>query len=298
MWTGWAPVGAEQTSSGYDVAFRNASTGLFNIWSTDTNGNYITNLASGISGTSTALENFETVFHQDLNGDGTIGLPPPPPSTVVEAFGVTSLVQSGSDYFLNPAGGGTGPKLYFNGAPVTVGMWTGWAPVGAEQTSSGYDVAFRNASTGLFNIWSTDTNGNYITNLASGISGTSTTLENFETVFHQDLNGDGVLGVNAPTLPAVAHVGSAQNDTFTFIADLGAGSGNSSAPETFEFNGAAAAAAGNELASLFNSAVAETQYLQHLVAGDHDAVAYFANLEGASPADIQVTQTQHGFIIH
>ncbi len=79
---------------------------------------------------------------------------------------------------------------------------------------------------------------------------------------------------------------------------MGAGSGNSSEPETFEFNGAAAAAAGHELASLFNSAAAETQYLQHLVAGDHDAVAYFANLEGVSPADIQVTQTQHGFIIH
>ena len=78
---------------------------------------------------------------------------------MVEAFGVTSLVQSGSDYFLNPAGGGTGPELYFNGAPVTVGMWTGWAPVGAEQTSTGYDVAFHNASTGLFNIWSTDATG-------------------------------------------------------------------------------------------------------------------------------------------
>jgi hypothetical protein len=46
---------------------------LFNIWSTDNNGNYITNLASGISGTSSTLENFETIFHQDLNGNGTIG---------------------------------------------------------------------------------------------------------------------------------------------------------------------------------------------------------------------------------
>ncbi len=64
-------------------------------------------------------------------------------------------------------------------------MWAGWAPVGAEATSSGYDVAFYNASTGLFNIWSTDSNGNYITNLASGISATSTTLENFETIFQQ-----------------------------------------------------------------------------------------------------------------
>ncbi len=30
----------------------------------------------------------------------------------------------------------------FSGAPVTAGMWAGWAPVGAEAISSGYDVAF------------------------------------------------------------------------------------------------------------------------------------------------------------
>ncbi len=197
---------AVQTASGYDVAFKNASTGLFNIWSTDSNGNYITNLASGISATSSTLENFETVFHQDLNGDGTIGTPPPPPPTVIQTDGTTSLVQAGNDYFLNPVSSGTtiaGPELKFGGAPVTVGMWTGWAPVGAVQTASGFDVAFKNASTGLFNIWSTDSNGNYITNLASGISATSSTLENFETVFQQDLNGDGTVGVPPPPPPTV-----------------------------------------------------------------------------------------------
>ena len=197
MWAGWAPVAAEHVGSGYDVAFYNASTGLFNIWSTDSNGNYITNLASGIAGTSSTLENFETIFDQDLNGDGTIGPPPPPPPTMIEAHGVTTLLQSGNDYFLNPVSSGTtitGPELIFNGAPVTVGMWAGWAPVAAEHVGSGYDVAFYNASTGLFNIWSTDSNGNYIANLASGITGSSTTLENFETIFDQDLNGDGTIG--------------------------------------------------------------------------------------------------------
>ena len=197
-WTGWTPIGAEHTSSGYEVAFYNSSTRLFNIWSTDSNGNYITNLASGISGASSTLENFETIFQQDLNNDGTIGPPPPPPPTVIEAHGVTALLQSGNDYFLNPVASGTtitGPELVYSGAPVTVGMWTGWAPVGVEHTSSGYDVAFYNSSTGLFNIWSTDSNGNYLANLASGISATSSTLENFETIFQQDLNNDGTIGI-------------------------------------------------------------------------------------------------------
>ena len=47
------------------------------VWSTDSNGNYISNIIGQVSGTSTALEALEPIFHQDLNGDGVIGLPPP-----------------------------------------------------------------------------------------------------------------------------------------------------------------------------------------------------------------------------
>ena len=37
------------------------------------------------------------------------------PITVIEAFGSTSLVQVGSNYFLNPVAGGTGPELKYGG---------------------------------------------------------------------------------------------------------------------------------------------------------------------------------------
>ena len=45
-----------------------------------------------------------------------------PPTTVIEALGSTSLVQAGSNYFLNPVAGGTGPELKYNGAPVVAGQ--------------------------------------------------------------------------------------------------------------------------------------------------------------------------------
>jgi hypothetical protein len=213
MWAGWAPIGAEQTASGYDVAWKNAGTGQYNAWSTDSSGNYITNLLSLVSGSSTALESFETIFHQDLNGDGTIG-PPPVPTTIIEAFGSTSLVQIGNNYFLE--NGGTAPELEFGGAPVTAGMWAGWAPIGAEQAASGYDVAWKNAGTGQYNVWSTDNSGNYITNLLSFVSGSSTALESFEIIFHQDLNGDGVIGVPNHTSPTLELAGvNSESVTFT-----------------------------------------------------------------------------------
>ena len=60
------------------------------VWSTDSSGNYLWQSAvPAVSGTSTTLESFESTFHQDLNGDGAIGLP----TTVIESFGSTSLVQ-------------------------------------------------------------------------------------------------------------------------------------------------------------------------------------------------------------
>ncbi|BBZ96766.1 hypothetical protein F07S3_65990 [Bradyrhizobium diazoefficiens] len=232
MWTGWAPIGAEQTSTGYDVAWKNASTGQFNIWSTDSNGNYVTNLLSFVSGTSAALESYETTFHQDLNGDGVIGVP----AIAIESAGSTSLVQVGNNYFLNPVAGGTGPELMFSSAPVTAGMWTGWAPIGAEQTSTGYDVAWKNASTGQFNIWSTDSNGNYVTNLLSFVSGTSAALESYETTFHQDLNGDGVIGVPAIAIESAGSTSLVQVGNNYFLNPVAGGTGPelmfSSAPVT------------------------------------------------------------------
>ena len=62
-----------QTASGYDVAWKNTSTGQYTVWTTDGNGNYKGNIGA-VSGTSSALETLEPVFRQDLNRDGVIGL--------------------------------------------------------------------------------------------------------------------------------------------------------------------------------------------------------------------------------
>ena len=42
-------------------------------------------------------------------------------TTVIESIGSTSLVQVGSNYFLDSISGGTGPELKYGGAPVTAG---------------------------------------------------------------------------------------------------------------------------------------------------------------------------------
>ncbi len=189
----WTPIGAEQVAGGgYDVAWENTSTGQYTVWSTNSNGNYLSNLIPDVSGNSPALESLETTFHQDLNGDGTIGLA----GKAIEAFGSTSLLKVGNNYDLESISSGTGPELQRGSAAITAGEYGSWTPIGAEQVAGGgYDVAWENTSTGQYTVWSTNSNGNYLSNLIPDVSGNSPALESLETTFHQDLNGDGTIGI-------------------------------------------------------------------------------------------------------
>ena len=164
------------------------------------------------------METIETTFHQDLNGDGVIGLPPsvpPPSSIVIEAFGSTSLMQVGSNFYLYNSSG-SGPSVKYAGAPLVAGGFGAWSAIGAEQTSSGYDVAFKANGADIYTVWATDSTGNYVSSVVISASGTSTALESIETTFHQDLNGDGTIGVPAATNPAIAALAGAQSGSTTF----------------------------------------------------------------------------------
>ena len=70
----WTPLGAEQTASGYQVAWKIPGTDQYSVWTADNNGNFIST-TQAMSGTSSIIESAETAFHQDLNGDGVIGVP-------------------------------------------------------------------------------------------------------------------------------------------------------------------------------------------------------------------------------
>jgi parallel beta-helix repeat protein len=192
----WMPIGAVQTASGYDVAWKNTGTGQYTVWSTDSDGNYEGFLtgAAPVSGTSSALESLEPVFRQDLNRNSVNGLTT---KKLIQTDGPTSLTEVANQYYLYGSSG-SGPSLKYNGANVTVGEFGAWTPIGAIQTASGYDVAWKNTGTGQYTVWSTDSNGNYKGFLTGGaVSGTSSALESLEPVFRQDLNRDGVIGLYA-----------------------------------------------------------------------------------------------------
>ena len=119
----WTPVGAEQTASGYQVAWKFGSADQYVVWTTDVSGNYLSQSAV-VSGHSLALESLEAGFQQDLNNDLTTGIV----TTVIESHGSTSLVQVADNYFLYPAGGSSGPELSAFGAPVVLWRIRGVQP--------------------------------------------------------------------------------------------------------------------------------------------------------------------------
>lgn len=205
----WVPVGAETSSSGYLVAWKIPTTGQFAIWNTDSNGNFVSNYLNKVSGTDPALESSEPLFHQDLNGDGVIGVPLTATAaastttivgTTIEASGSTSLVAVDKDFLLASIATGTGPTLKYGGVAVVPGQFGVWTPVAVEQNPTGYDVAWKIPATGEFAVWTTDSNGNYMSNLLNKVSPTDTSLKALEATFYQDLNGDGVINTSSTVL--------------------------------------------------------------------------------------------------
>ena len=236
----WVPFGVEQTSTGYEVAFKLTGADSYIVWSTDSSGNYVSSGAGIMSGSSAALKSYEDSFHQDLNGDGSINNTPISATTVIEAFGSTKLDLTGTSYSFDPVSGGTGPTLKYAGVNVVAGQ-SSWVPFGVEQTSTGYEVAFKLTGADSYIVWSTDSSGNYVSSGNGIMSGNSSALESLETSFHQDLNGDGTIGVassqvnltNQTSLanqaglspsaaPQPAWFTAANNDTFVFQANFGA----------------------------------------------------------------------------
>ena len=192
----WVPIGAVQTASGYDVAWEIPGANEYTVWSTDSNGNYLANIIGVVPGNDYALESIEKTFNQDLNGDGVVGLTGTAIQTDTNSFGSTSLMElpTANISFLPR---GTDPVLQDAGAPVTVGEFGAWVPIGAVQTANGYDVAWEIPGANEYTVWSTDSNGNYLANIIGVVPGNDYALESIETTFNQDLNGDGVVGLYA-----------------------------------------------------------------------------------------------------
>ena len=269
----------------------------------DTNGDKVADFAIDLSGNI-------TLTASDLLG---INLVP----TVIEANGLTSLVEVGNNFFLYPVGGSSGPELKYAGADVVAGEFGGWAPIGAEPTASGYEIAWKVTGADQYTIWNTDSNGNYIS-FSAVVSGADNSLKSIETSFHQDLNGDGVIGptvaasiagvgsssqssTNSPATHSVAvAIGGGENDIFIFKPGMGADTiVNATSAVTIELDGFSSVADNNQLQTLLHDA--QTGHMQSLfeMSNGHDTVINLGNHDSITLTNVQsIDLHASNFIIH
>jgi hypothetical protein len=91
-----------------------------------------------------------------------------------------------------------------------------WAPIAAEQTAGGFEVAWKNAAADQYTVWTTDSSGNFLSLLAANVSGTSSTLVSLNATFHQNLSATGGISANQQVASQ-----SLQNENFSFRETTG-----------------------------------------------------------------------------
>ena len=213
---GWTPVGAVKTASGYEVAWSVPGQNEYEVWDTDSAGDYTSTATGILSGASAELEGVEANFGETFAGAGAEATP-----TTIATNGATTLAEVGNLFELNPAGGGTGPLLQLNGSLVTAGEFPlGWTPIGAKKTSSGYQVAWSVPGQNEYTVWNVNSSGDFTGDSTGIVSGESSALEGLTPSFGEDLNDDGRLSPPAGSLEAYdAIVGGAHATAFASIAD-------------------------------------------------------------------------------
>ena len=175
----------------YQVAWKNGALDQYIGWIIDSNGNYLSQVPSWREPRGT-LESFETTLHQDLNGDATTG----PTTAAIEAFGATSLTKVADSYFFNYAS--SGPQLKLNGVYVAAGQFGAWTPIGAEQAAeAAIRSPGRTAPLDQYIVWDDRRQRQLPAQHDQRRVGSHLALQSFESAFHQDLNGDGAIPIEA-----------------------------------------------------------------------------------------------------
>ena len=127
--------------------------------------------------------------------------------TTIESSGTTNLLTDGTYYYLQ-IGDGPLVELSYNGAPVTVGEYGGWTPIAAQETSTGYEVAWKLTGSDQYGVWGVC--GGCGTQTATATTShlrlatyreRAPCWNRFEPSFNYDLDGDGTIGFSAPARP-------------------------------------------------------------------------------------------------
>ena len=181
--SGWSAFALLADGSGYDLYWQNDQSGASARWDLDDSGAYV----GGTLLSSAALLVEETRHAYDINSDGSIGVVVP----VGESIGGVQLSSTQIGYAIRGLTGNPVHVSYAGGFASQDMPGAGWRAVAAAQDGEGYDLYWKNSSTGQYARWDLDTSGA----LLSGTLLSTQQLNAEETKYAADIDKDGITGI-------------------------------------------------------------------------------------------------------
>lgn len=199
LWTAVAAAGGAD-GSGYRLYWRSTNGDQFSRWLLDNNG--ALSSSSFLSKADLATE--EKVLGHDLNNDGRIGLAFSPG---IATIGSTTLGTNELGYAVRY---GSRPEVqvtFFGQVASSANPGSTWTAVAAEGSDSGFDLYWRQGTTGQMSKWELSSTGQ----LESSEFLSQRKLYKTETRLAYDLDRDGITGIPTTVFATAKGVGLANS---------------------------------------------------------------------------------------
>ena len=187
----WTAIAAAAFGSGFELFWRNTTSGQFGRWILDASGS---RSSAGLLNSAEILA-AESKLNADLTGDGSIGLPFTPGAFTLGSvnLGTTSL-----GYALR-LGSAPPIQITFSGQfASTSNPGDSWTAIAAAAFGSGFELFWRNTTSGQFGRWILDASGS---RSSAGLLNSAEILA-AESKLNADLTGDGSIGLPSPQAPS------------------------------------------------------------------------------------------------
>ncbi|MBO1053915.1 MAG: BPSL0067 family protein [Dolichospermum sp. DET73] len=194
IYSGWQTLAVETVNGDNQVLWKNVSGNFLHIWHLDNNWNWISSEGAWGLNSAEALGK-ESVFAVDANGDGVIGNP----YSLIESAGNTKLVKDTANKFFAQVGTATPTPIKNGGQQIYQDIYSGWQTLAVETVNGDNQVLWKNVSGNFLHIWHLDNNWNWISSEGAWGLNSAEALGK-ESVFAIDVNGDGVIGIEKPTI--------------------------------------------------------------------------------------------------
>ncbi|MTJ49315.1 Calx-beta domain-containing protein, partial [Dolichospermum sp. UHCC 0259] len=197
IYQGWQTLAVETVNGDNQVLWKNVAGNYLHIWHLDNNWNWVSSEGQWALNSAEALGK-ESVFGIDVNDDGVIGNNVT--YTPIESAGNTKLVKDPTNQYFAQVGINSPTPIKNSGQQIYQNIYgSDWQTLAVETVNGDNQVFWKNVPGNFLHIWHLDSNWNWVSSEGQYALNSADALGK-ESVFGIDANGDGVIGIEKPTI--------------------------------------------------------------------------------------------------